>query len=94
MPIRRRRPLRRVAVTGAVGAAAYNAGKNKNPSSTATPESAAHTPAAPVAPVAPVDPAAAKVEIYDALAKLGELKEKGLLSDEEFQREKLRLLDS
>lgn len=33
-------------------------------------------------------------DFYTELKKLGELKEKGLLTDEEFQREKQRLLDA
>jgi hypothetical protein len=34
-----------------------------------------------------------EVDFYAELKKLGELKEKGLLTDEEFQKEKKRLLD-
>ncbi len=90
MPFRPR-PIRRVAVTGAVGAAAYNAGKNKNAGST---KQAAEAPPAQAVPAAPQEAAPSKAEVYEAIAKLGELKEKGLLSDEEFQREKVRLLDS
>ncbi len=90
MPMRRR-PLRRVAVTGAVGAAAYNAGKNKSATQPAP------TPALEAAPAptgaAPVAEPTTRTEIYEAIAKLGELKDQGLLSDEEFQREKIRLLD-
>ena len=38
--------------------------------------------------------ATSEIDLYTELKKLGELKEKGLLTEDEFQREKKRLLDS
>lgn len=35
-----------------------------------------------------------EVDFYAELKKLGELKEKGLLTEEEFQKEKKRLIDA
>ena len=85
MPLRRRRPLRRAAVTGAVGYAAYNKGKQSGaqeaqppPQTTPPPEAKESEPS--------------RLEAYEEIAKLGELKEKGLLTDAEFEREKQRLL--
>ena len=92
MPIRRR-PVRRAAVTGAVGYAAYNKGKKS--AQPATPSQPTTAPAAaPTAPVAtaPAEEEHSRLDVYLEIEKLGELKEKGLLSDSEFEREKFRLL--
>ena len=86
MPIRRR-PIRRAAVTGAVGYAAYNKGKKSSEQQAANQASAA-----PAATAAPAEEEHGRLETYLEIEKLGELKEKGLLSDSEFEREKYRLL--
>lgn len=91
MPLRRRRPVRRAAVTGAVGYAAYNKGK-KSSEKAAQPEPSATPPPTTSQPAA-AKPEANRLEVYEEIAKLGELKEKGLITDSEFEREKLRLLD-
>lgn len=85
MPLRRRRPVRRAAVTGAVGYAAYNKGKKSG-------EQEAQPPPQHPPPSAPEEPKPSRLEIYEEIAKLGELKEKGLLTDAEFEQEKQRLL--
>lgn len=85
MPLRRRRPVRRAAVTGAVGYAAYNKGR-KSAASEAQPP-----PQSPPPPAAK-EPKSNRLEVYEKIAKLGELKEKGLLTDAEFEREKEHLL--
>lgn len=87
MPLRRRRPVRRAAVTGAVGYAAYNKGKKSGANEAQPPPQ--NTPP----PAAPDETKPSRLEAYEEIAKLGELKEKGLLTEAEFEREKIRLLD-
>ena len=85
----------RAAVTGAVDYAAYNKAKSNEKQ-----DQAGHNTAAPAASgqpptvqPAPSQQAGSRLEIYEEIAKLGELKEKGLISEAEFEREKIRLLD-
>lgn len=52
--------------------------------------------AAPVAPVAPVAPAAAapaQDELYTKLQQLGDLRQQGILTDDEFAAQKAKLLN-
>lgn len=46
------------------------------------------------ASVAPVTPAAAEVDVFDKLRKLGELKAAGILTEDEFQEQKKKLLSA
>lgn len=55
------------------------------------PEATAAPATAPQPPVAPAQPPAAKDSV-DQLAALGDLHERGVLTDEEFQQEKARVL--
>ncbi len=50
------------------------------------------TPEAPVAPVGSAQPITQGVDIFTAIEKLGELKERGLLTEEEFTNKKADLL--
>lgn len=94
MPLlRRRRPLLRAA---AVGGGAYMAGKHVA-NSRAEHEQEAYdqgqqsaTAAAPVAP-APQGPDTSSDDIA-RLRQLGELRDQGILTDDEFVREKARIL--
>jgi hypothetical protein len=98
MPLMRRRPLLRAA---AVGGGAYMAGKHR--ANTQAREAGQEErleeleaqPAPPPAYAAPA-PAAAAGPSDDAIAKLtqlGQLHEQGVLTDEEFARQKTLLLD-
>ena len=88
MPLRRRRPVRRAAVTGAVGYAAYNKGKKSGAQEGQPPTQTTQSPSQPTGEEAKPS----RLDVYEELAKLGELKEKGLLTEAEFEREKQRLL--
>lgn len=100
MPLMRRRPLLRAA---AVGGGAYMAGKSRARSQERESEQEARLqqleaqPAAPAyaAPAPAPAPAAAAGPSDDAIAKLtqlGQLHEQGILTDEEFTRQKTLLL--
>jgi Short C-terminal domain len=93
MPFMRRRPLLRAAV---VGGAAYHAGKRVQEGRDADYERDARLDqleqqqyqqqAPPPASAGPTDEAIAQLQ------KLGQLKEQGILTDEEFQQQKRKLL--
>jgi BMFP domain-containing protein YqiC len=93
---RRRRPLARAAVVGGV---AYHAGKKTQEGrereydqEARIEELEAQQSAAPAAPAAaPGGMTDAKIE---QLQKLGQLKEQGILTDEEFNAQKQKLLNS
>lgn len=118
--IRRRTPIRRAVVGGAVATTAYQSGKRRArnnarldqieaeqaelaaapppPAYASAPPAYAPAPAPPAyapapAPSAPA-PAAPPVDRMDELKKLAELKEMGVLTDEEFAVEKARILQS
>lgn len=105
MPLMRRRPLLRAA---AVGGTAYYAGKSRQRSQEREydqeqriedleSQPAAPPPPAPVQYAAPAPPPARvgpTDEDIARLAQLGELHEKGVLTDEEFARQKTLLLGS
>ena len=98
MPMMRRRPLLRAA---AVGGGAYMAGKSRARSQGREAEQEARLeqledqPAPPPAYAAPPPAPAAAGPSDDAIAKLsqlGQLHEQGVLTDEEFTRQKTLLL--
>lgn len=103
MPLRRVRPVRRAVVGGAVATAAYQSGKRRattearidqleadQVAASAPPPMPAAAPAPP--PAAAPAPAAPPADRLDELKKLAELKEMGVLTDEEFAAEKARIL--
>ena len=98
MPLMRRRPLLRAA---AVGGGAYMAGKHRAASQQAEAEQdqriddlEAQPAPAYAAPPPPPPPAAAgpSDEAIAKLTQLGQLHEQGVLTDEEFTRQKTLLL--
>jgi hypothetical protein len=91
----RRRPIARAAMLGGVGYASYRAGQRRQDQDSrgAVPdaEPAQPGPQAAPAPAAqtPANPGAQRVE---ALSKLKELLDAGVLSQDEFDAEKQRIL--
>jgi hypothetical protein len=83
--IRRRRPLLRGAMVGGAGYIAGKASANR-----AAREATAPAPAA--APPAAAAPAPAAPNAIEQLKQLGELRDSGVLTPEEFEREKQKLL--
>jgi hypothetical protein len=85
---RRRRPLARAAI---VGGTAYAVGKHVQGGRDA--DAAAETEAPPEA-AAPAEPAAESGEdVYAELERLAGLKDKGILTDAEFEVQKAKLLE-
>jgi hypothetical protein len=98
MPLFRRRPLLRAA---AVGGGAYMAGKHVSNARAEREQEAyyegqqsavAAAPPAPAAPAAAPQPTGTTSDDIARLKQLGELHEQGVLTDDEFAREKARIL--
>ena len=93
MPFGRRRPLMRAAI---VGGAAYHAGKRVQGGRDADAERDARLDEVEQQQAAPppAAPAAGGItdDAIDQIQKLGALKEQGLLTDEEFEAQKRKLL--
>jgi len=96
MPLRRRRPIARIATTAVVAGTAANMGAKSAQRSAA----AAQAEAAPPAP-APADEAAAPEdaapqtidsEQIELLKQLAALKDQGILTEEEFAAKKAQIL--
>ena len=97
MPFIRRRPLLRAA---AIGGGAYAYGKHRERAQTDQQDQAysegqqsmaAQQAPAPPAPAAPAAPAGITEDDTQRLAELGKLHEQGILTDEEFSREKAKI---
>jgi hypothetical protein len=80
--IRRRRPLLRGAMVGGVGYMAGKAGANRAAQESSQEQAPAAAPAA----------APAGASAIEQLKQLGELRDSGVLTPEEFEREKQKLL--
>ena len=78
MPLVRRRPLLRAA---AIGGGAYMAGRRST-----------QPPAPPAADVPP--PVAGTPDMIQQLTQLGQLRDQGVLTDEEFAQQKAKILAS
>jgi putative oligomerization/nucleic acid binding protein len=99
MPFGRRRPLMRAAI---VGGAAYHAGKRVQEGREADYDRDARIAeleqqqAVQTAPMAAPAPAASGItdDTIAQIQKLGQLKEQGLLTDDEFEAQKRKLLGS
>jgi hypothetical protein len=93
--IRRRRPLLRGAMVGGVGYMAGKAGANRAAQESSQEQrieslEGGQAPVAP--PAAPPAAAPAAAGTIDQLKQLGELRDSGVLTPEEFEREKQKLL--
>ena len=83
---RRRRPLARAAI---VGGTAYAVGKHVQGNRDASSSRRRTTPGRPSA----APPAQSSGDIYDELERLADLKEKGVITDAEFEVQKHKLLE-
>ena len=90
MPLGRDRRQRRRRAA-AIGGAAVAAKKHHDAKQAQEEEEAA--PAQQPAPADPTPAGGLSPEVMDQLKQLGELHEQNVLSDEEFEREKAKLLD-
>lgn len=85
-PMRRgARPVRRAVVTGAAYHAGKKRGTRQETAGGETPDVAAQQPQG--------EPALTQEQKLEQLKKLGELKSAGVLTEEEFQREKSKILE-
>jgi hypothetical protein len=88
--IRRRRPIMRGAMVGGLGYMAGKAGANRAARGSSQGMEGGQTPAAaPAAATAPPPTAGNKIE---QLKQLGELRDSGVLTADEFEREKQKTL--
>lgn len=83
--IRRRRPLLRAAGAAVVGRAAYRAGERRGT------EAQARSPSS--YPPQGSEPTGLSEDALTGLQELGRLHEQGILTDEEFERQKQRYLE-
>ena len=96
MPIRRRRPVARLATTAVVAGTAAHMGAKSAQNSAA----AAQAQAAPPAPAPAAEPAAPEAaapqaidsEQIEVLKQLAALKDQGILTEEEFSAKKAEIL--
>jgi hypothetical protein len=96
--MRRRRPLMRGAMVGGMGYMAGKAGANRSAQESsqeqrlAELESQQAPPSAPPPAAAPAAAAPAGGTVVEQLKQLGELRDSGVLTPEEFEREKQKIL--
>lgn len=92
---RRRRPLLRGAMVGGVGYMAGKAGANRAARESSQEQRSENLEGAPppaAAPPAAAPPASGAPSTIEQLKQLGELRDSGVLTPEEFEREKQKLL--
>ncbi len=93
--MRRRRPLMRGAMVGGMGYMAGKAGANRSAQESSQEQRLAELESqqAPAsAPPAAAPPPAAGGSVVEQLKQLGELRDSGVLTPEEFEREKQKIL--
>ena len=97
--MRRRRPLMRGAMVGGVGYMAGKAGANRSAQESSQEQRLAELesqqqapPSAPPAAAAPAAAAPAGGSVIEQLKQLGELRDSGVLTPEEFERQKQKIL--
>jgi len=90
----RRRPLRRAAVIGGVAAVAHHAGKNAGEAEAAQAQQQQYAPEPQYAPAPPPAPAAEGEDMVTQLENLKKLFDQGILTQEEFDAQKQKILAS
>jgi hypothetical protein len=91
MPMRRRRPIARMATTAVVAGTAANMGAKSAQKSAAAAQAQAAPPAAAPADE-PAAPEAAESSQIEELKQLAALKDQGILTEEEFSAKKAQIL--
>ena len=89
MPLVRRRPLLRAAMVGGAG---YAAGKHRARQEEAEATPAPQQPQTSQAPAQDTRGSISEMDRIDALKKLGDLHDSGVLTDEQFEAEKEKLI--
>jgi hypothetical protein len=79
-------------VVGTASAVSNKSASNQAANAQAAAPAAQAPEAAPAAAPAPAEQAALSDDVYAQLKKLGELREAGILTDEEFQAKKTQIL--
>jgi Short C-terminal domain len=94
MPLRRRRPVARVATTAVVaGTAAHMGAKSAQRSAAAAPaQEAPPAPASAAPPPEAPEPEPAESSDIDQLKQFAALKDQGILTEEEFAAKKAQIL--
>jgi hypothetical protein len=92
--MRRRRPLMRGAMVGGMGYMAGKAGANRSAQESSQEQRLAELESQQAPPPSAPPPAAAPAagSVVEQLKQLGELRDSGVLTPEEFEREKQKIL--
>jgi hypothetical protein len=83
---------RTAVVVGTASAVSNKAASNQAAKAQAATPAPPAPDVAPAGAPAPAEPAALSDDVYDQLKKLGELREAGILTDDEFQAKKTQIL--
>jgi len=92
MPLRRRRPIARMATTAVVAGTAAHMGAKSAQRSGAADQDQDQVPPAPAPADEPAAPEAAESAQIEELKQLAALKDQGILTEEEFAASKAKIL--
>jgi hypothetical protein len=92
MPLRRRRPLARMATTAVVAGTAAHMGAKSAQRSAAADQEQDQAPPAPAPADEPAAPEAAESPEIEQLKQFAALKDQGILTEEEFSAKKAQIL--
>jgi len=92
MPLRRRRPIARMATTAVVAGTAAHMGAKSAQRSGAADQDQDQVPPAPAPADEPAPPEAAESAQIEELKQLAALKDQGILTEEEFAASKAKIL--
>ena len=92
MPLRRRRPIARMATTAVVAGTAAHMGAKSAQRSGAADQDQDQVPPAPAPADEPAPPEAAESAQIEELKQLAALKDQGILTEEEFSAKKAQIL--
>ena len=92
MPLRRRRPIARMATTAVVAGTAAHMGAKSAQRSGAADQDQDQVPPAPAPADEPAAPEAAESAQIEELKQLAALKDQGILTEEEFSAKKAQIL--